>query len=403
MVAFAQLNPTQRTEYLSVLRTGFLQRLDVDLLDTNEEAVVRFDVRLPGADAEPTTGVAVVAGEVQMDLGSDVSRTCTLEVVDGARKLRYGTRPLDLDDIDEDPYRLYPGKMLRCRYCVWLPESAVWAEVPVFLGPITAFSRQGASVTLQASGKEWLLIEPFVKWRTMNRKAGAKVVDFMLDVLRQQGERQFRGFAVTSHRLQKDYSIARWESTWPNIRRLAQLAGDRLVYYAGDGHCTLRKKATDIEWTFMQGFDVLDEPTFDWDFSVLRNTVAVEWTKGEKRQPSQVVALTASHALGAKRLSRRPGDPLVMASLLQSQTIQTASAATSYGKAHLNRAVGPPVSVSFTGLPIPHLEEYQRVAIQHDDLLTAFTLFSFSLGLMPGGSMSINVNTDQIRKMERVQ
>jgi hypothetical protein len=218
-------------------------------------------------------------------------------------------------------------------------------------------------------------------------------------VLFDHGERSFRGFPPSPKNLIKEWSLARWESTWPNMQRLAYLAGRQVLYYGGDGTATLRKRESKPAWEFGTGVDVLGEPGFAYDFGQLRNFVQVNYTKGKKEENfTEPADFGPPHPLSAKVLARH-NYPLHIAEAIDASSAKlTTQQAKDLAKVTLQDRGRTPVQVEFSALPVPHLEEYQNASITWDGYKYIFSLRSFSLGLLPGGSMSINIDSDQLRK-----
>jgi hypothetical protein len=379
-----QLTAAGKKEYLEVLVNGYLQRVQVDLLDTDEEPT-----------ASLTDGpIALDGGEVSMNMTEGVTRTCTLSLVDEAHKMRYGKR-------GDHEYVMYVGRMVQVRWGVYLPKAGTWCDVPVFTGPITGFTVQGASVNIQAAGKEWLLLDPFIYFKTRDWKQGGHPTDMLRSMLQDRGEWNFRGFPPSPTDRVKNWSIARWESTWPSAQRLAFLSGRRVLYYAGDGACTLRKRESKPAWDFGTGQDVLGEPGFAYNFGDLRNFIQVNYIK-DKEKATEPAQFGPPDPLAAKVLARN-NVPLVMGELIDMSSAKTSQKeAKGIAQIALNDRGRTPVQVQFSALPVPHLEEYTTASITWDGFRYVFALQSFSLGLTPGGTMTVNIDSDQLKKRTKV-
>jgi hypothetical protein len=97
----------------------------------------------------------------------------------------------------------------------------------------------------------------------------------------------------------------------------------------------------------------------------------------------------------------RNGKPLVMAVFIASDPTDNVKEADDLARKLLQEGTEVPVTLSFTSVPIPFLEEGARVNADIDGTRYNFSMREFSYGLAPGGVMSVNVNANQLRKQLR--
>lgn len=384
---------------IETLSSSHRIRIVVDILDHDEKH--RDTLTFPEA--------RVIDGEVQMDTTGDVSRSLSLTLLDPLRKLPF------------DPNRpaqggLFAGYFVQVKYGVWVDEASDWVEIPVFYGPLTSFEQTTETIQLEAQGKEALLLAPHYAVQGYSIQSGTRLDDAIKKVAAKMGETKFDIPDLSKH-LPTDRVIAPKMEPWKVIQggtktahqQLFKSTGkgkghnilrseggdllavgdvDRHAFYDGHGRLCVRKKVDTPKFTFDEGW-VTSPPTVTYDLEAFVNYVHVKGTKGKgaKTTPWGVATLLASHPFSAQSLGRND-KPRFIAVYLETQ-LTTDKDCQSRAQEILHQRAGTGVNASFSSLPMPLLEEGDRVRLETQDYDINFDLKQWSLPLTSTSDMSV--------------
>lgn len=362
------LTDAQRKLYEATLTKSHRISVSFALLDSNEDYLDTFDGR-------------VISGQVDVDLDADISRTLSLELVDDADRFAFGA----LGTIAAD-------KFLAVDYKVWVEELASFVSVPVFHGPVSHFSRNGQNIQLEAQSKEALLLPP-VAPMTPDIPASRSVAAWVKACAAVHGETLFgHGFAYDTKRLPKNYTAKAVNEVglWPVMKGVARDA-DRQLFYDGRGYLNLRAwPDQSTAWTFA---DVIDIPSVSFDMKEARNTVKVYGADKRGRAVLRGQAqLPAEHELSPTTLARNGTKRVLLETIKTNSEKLTGGQATIMARRTLEQKSQGALDVSFSALPIPHLQPGDMVRVDTPYIATTFVLKKFSLPLSADGPMSIGHN-----------
>src|SRR5688500_18157631 len=129
------LTRAEYRSYVDALRDNHRIRLDVQLLDQDEEPIDNLQAPIS----------RVLEGEIQFDTSADVTRSLSMTILDENRQLKFEPN---------SPAHgvLYADRFLAVRYEVYVGDLEDWISCPVFWGPLSGFSRSGPQVTIEAQG-----------------------------------------------------------------------------------------------------------------------------------------------------------------------------------------------------------------------------------------------------------
>ncbi|ERS24852.1 hypothetical protein [Cutibacterium avidum] len=379
-----RLSDADRRAFEAGLLADHRVRTRVDVLDLDHNLI---------ATAED----GVLSGSVDVDIESDVSRTCQLELRDPDGKL-------NLDAQGPAQAALYADRMIRVFYGVWSEQLPQWVDVPVFTGPITSIKRNSDSVSLSASGKESFLTVP--QSRNWIYDSGTRKTDIISQVLSDSGE-EFRSIPRWSDKVTSTWQCLSNEAPWQKLQQLSwtlasrKLGTDPLLFYDGRGRCRLKSYVKASAWTFRRGVDMLTEPDISSDLSNIRNFVVVHGgvPKGSKRPVYGTATLPSSHPLSPKNLSRG-GVPRYLREQIDNQDITSSADARAIAKHRLNELGWAFVDLAFDVVPVPHLEPRDIIAVDAGEWTWRMALMKFSIPLTADGHMTISRHT-HVRRMTR--
>jgi hypothetical protein len=361
------------------LRTHHSIRITLTVLDTEMNPV--------GA---PLTN-ALLDGSVNVDLGGEVTRSCTLTLYDPDEQL-------DFDSNSPADGALYADRMMRVHYGVRVPGGS-WVDVPVFTGPVVKFSRDGMKVNVECQGKEALAMGNAMRVETY--KKNARIVDVIEDVMRNEGERNF-AFISKAGRLSGDVALVHETVPWAFARQRAASLGCHL-YYDGNGRLRLREYPGTATWTFTEGTggDILTPPVVEFSIDGVRNAVRVTGKKpkgkgknaddGKEKKIVVTVVADSTHPLSPARLGRN-GQGRYLVDFFEDDHIGSEAEARRVGKQRLASLLQSFIDVKFDSLVIPHLDAGDIIGVKTSRFSMTARLNAFSIPLTAGGAMSVGYN-----------
>lgn len=389
--------------------------IDLDLTASQRDALlddlasthsIRVRVNVHNRDEKQVGSLTprILGGGVQVDASGDTTRQLQLSLLDPDHRLHF-----DADSPAQGA--LFADRFISVEYGIRGTHLDEWVEVPIFMGPVSSFQRQGAQVDLTAMGKESLLREPhFMKPMTIPR--GTKKTEAMKRVARSMGERRF-DFPELSSRLPSRASFGGWPHVqahdekkgdkdkkkekppatipWQILQGLAHSLDGRQLFYDGRGRLRLRRKPGSAVYTFKSGSGgiLLSSPQVSYQLDEVRNAVRVVATKkGSKRHLRHLALPQRNHPLSPWSLARN-SEPRYMAEVIDLNAARNQSEVTRFAQETLKDRLQEAVSVSFECLPIPFLEEGDLVAVSTPDYRVVFRLNQFTIPLAAEESMSV--------------
>ena len=345
---------------------------------------IRVGVRVLDLDHNVMSVVRgrVLSGQVDVDVSGDVERTASLTILDqdGA---------LNLDAPDARAGGAFMDRMVAITYGVWSVYLPRWVDVPVFVGPITSMSRDGAVVTLGAQGKESLLLGPCSYNYTYPK--GAYKTGIITDLLARNGE-QFMDVPQWNTKTTKPVTLAPLTTVWPLVKSVARSWGEGNMTYDGRGYARLHRYNRSSIWTFHRGRggSLTSEPKLTYNMENVRNLVVVTGAtpSGAKRPVQAVAHAQASHPLSSTNLGRG-GAKRYLREDVQDDTITTTAQAQTLANNLLAGYLQAGVTLDFEAMVIPHLEPNDVVTVVGSSWTFPMTMHRYTIPLTHDGNMSV--------------
>lgn len=417
------LSARDRNAYLAALKQSQLMKPLVRIHDRNEKVI-------------STVSEQVVGGQVNVDMSQSPNRTAEVIIL-APRKA-----PAWLPEGPAD-YHVFANNFISIRYCVFvkdLTDGPGWVEVPIFWGPITGLSQDGTEVTIQASGKEILGLEPHLLWKKMELHKGRRRIAVIRDVLAEQGETRF-DLPDLPQKLPKRLDLNRHAQPW---RVAAMIAGGAnwQIFCDGRGRVKVRRWPQNRAYTWHDGDNatILNRPVVSYDISSVRNVVEVMGPepKGPPTRIREVARAPEKHHLSAESLKRN-GQPRFMVETVDSNLSKPElewhaahkerhgqgsislvpgrwgapsgvknpkrwfawrhsliasrkKKAKEIAKRHLANRLGGTIDTTFESIPVPHLEEGDPCAVSVDGWHFTFILKQFTIPLVSDAPMTVGTN-----------
>lgn len=356
----------------------------------------RINVRLTVMDLAHNeiseVGDRLLDGQVTIDGTAAVSRGLQLELMDP-------TRSLHLDSKSPNDGAMFADRMIRVRYSVIDPTGQTRFTIPVFTGPIVSLDRSGVAIGITCLGKEHLGMSP--AWNSRTFKKGTQVTDVIRAILRDViGENKYK-IPDLKAKLPRNVSVGGDRLPWVVAKKLAQSIGYQL-FYDGYGVARMRKRSRSSVFTFREdaGGTVKTEPEAGFDIDNLVNAVEVFGKKPEskagttaKKQPHARVVAGRSHPLSPWSLGGNGESgqrkPRYIPVVIEDDSITTDKEALALAKERLEQGLLESVEVKFDTLTIPHLQEWDTVRVQTEQVTTNFALKQFAIPLTAAAQMSV--------------
>lgn len=363
------LSVEDRLKFELGLTRKHLIRIRVDLLDMDQNYL-------------GTATGRVLSGQVDVDVSAEITRSCGLTVLDPDHLL-------NLDSSATFGGSLFLDRMIRVRYGVYSEEFPRWVDIPVFTGPIDDVERDGDVVSLNAIGKESLLLGPASTHRSW--LSGSYKTTVLRELLAMFGE-AYTEIPHQSTKTTKVLSIAPSTIPWQYIQSVARSWGGGRIVYDGAGYARFQTQNNSPQWTFRGGNDgtLLSKPKIAYDMKNVRNFVVVTGaapTKGGK----PVVGLAhapSNHPLSSDNLGRN-GTRRYLREDISDTTVTTTKAAEALAAQRLQEHLNTGLQLSYEAMVIPHLEPWDVVAVNHGVWATSASLTNYTIPLTADGKMTI--------------
>lgn len=349
---------------------------------------VRVDVGVLTLDGDELSRISpdILDGQVDVDADADVTRSLTLTILDPGHALQ-------LDSDSPADGAIYADRMVRVTYSVLVPSLDERVDVDVFTGPIVDIERDGDTIALTAHGKEELALGWI--WRPLTVKKGGRKTDAIRTIMSTRaGEYDFDIPDLTT-RLPKPVVLGRAAAAWPKAKSIAS-SMNRQLYYNGSGVCRVRVRPRRPVFTFLadvEGANMRSRAKIAHDFTQVKNAVWFKGgkPKGQKKPIEAFVAAPKGHPLSPHRLGRTNDDGTHVARYLVHEAtndhVRSKAEATRRANALLGDMLTETLDVSFTAVPIPHLDPLDVVRVSTRDFSANVRVRKFSLPLA-GGEMT---------------
>lgn len=357
------LPTTEAREFADLLARTCEVKTTVQILD-NEHNIIS------------TVSQMLMDGQVNgtIPASGEVSRTVTLTFLDPGGSLA-------LSSNSPSDGAMYLDRMIRV---VFSMRGSRWFDTPVFTGPIIKVDRDGDFVTVEAHGKERFALGDAYSPGT---RSGLKTTTISV-LLGMSGESS-RYISLPSSRqlLPKRLSIARDSQPWVLATKVNRsLTAGRILYYDGRGVCRSVAKPSRSSFTVSNTNGMLlSDPQISYSTDDMKNVVRVTGgkPKGSKTAVVGVAKAPSSSSMNAYRIGRN-GKPVWRALFEENGDLRTTAAATAHARDLLEDYLLQVVDVTFTCLPIPHLEPYDLITVKTSAFTRVVRVKSFSMSLTTG-------------------
>jgi hypothetical protein len=296
----------------------------------------------------------VVDGQVTIDTTADVSRILTLSFLDPARALAF--------EPDSAGPALWRSRLLRVIYSVRVPDLGDWVDCPVFTGPVWDFDRQGALVNVTAHGMERLALGQ--AWNPKVYQAKSLRTDALKNIMSRYAGDNCHAIPDLGFKFPHDFHVIKTAQPWRRAKSIAQSMNRHLFY---DGHGTLHLRHFNDGPVFTFDDELLTQPRFTRSKDPIINTVEVIGAKPKGKKKRVRAVATAPGWLSPSALGRG-GAQLRLVEQVQNDHLRSVKEATDVAKRHIKHHEQQRVDVSFDSLPVPHLQENDRVRVGSTDV-----------------------------------
>lgn len=386
------LTASERDALLETLESSHAMRIDVAIRDRDEKEVASLTEE----------GNRVISGSVQVDATADVSRSLNLTLLDPRHELRF-------DNTNPAKGALYADNFISVKYEVYVESLERWISIPVFWGVLTKFDRTGATVSVEAQGKESLLLAPHLATNAYTLRKGTKLQDAIKAVAARKGEHRFSiphmKHGGNFEKLHKHISVLPEREPWhvivggdvdangkkkPGLLSFSKT--QRIAFYNGEGKLCIKNANQSPAFVFDKA-TLISPPTLSYDTLSFINTVVVKGgkAKGAQNHARGRASLPASNPISPYAL-RRNGKNRYLTQIFEFDGLKSDQACKDRAERILKSKANEGVSASFDCLPIPMLEEGDKVTLKTPEYSVTFPLTNFTIPLTSDAPMAINTN-----------
>lgn len=364
------LSAADWADYRQQLLVSHTKRVEVDILNMDGDTLERLTPQ-------------VIDGQVNFDLSAAVTRSAIVTFFDPRRLLGF-----DSDSPAEGA--VYGDRMIRCTVAINGPLLAAPVACEIFTGPLVAFSRDGALVTVEGQGKERFGLGS--AWRLQSFKKGTRKTDVIRALATERmGETQL-AIPDLGPRLPKPVNIGRRTQVWKVMQQLAK-SMDRQLYYDGSGTLRLRKQPQRPTWRVrgdVERANLCSPLSVDADLTDVRNVV---WVRGGKpkgaKHPVQYPAVAPRrHPLSPYRLGQGSSE-LRLVEEVENGNIRSLTEARNRAETLLRDRLRQQVNVSYECLPVYHADPGDLWLVETSTTTLEHRLKTASIPLGIGGPMTV--------------
>lgn len=313
-------------------------------------------------------------GAVTVDADADVTRALDLTLLDP-----WGRIHVDPDAPGDTS--VFIADVISVLYVVSSPNRDTPWEIPVFCGPISAVSRDSATVSVKALGKESLAMTNLWRGRTFHK--GQEKTFVIKSILTDMVGETKMSIPNKGASLPNDQKLNSQDAPWVVAKRLAESMSMQL-FYDGRGIATMRGKNTTPVVT-LNGKWLLGEPTVEYDLSTVINAVRViggKPKKAKKNVKGKAIA-QRSHRLSPWNLGRgNPKVPRYLWMEIQDDSLRTDKECNDLAQKTLKHGLLGGVTISADGIPHARLEEMDIIRVNTDNVTVTLPLRKFTIPLL---------------------
>lgn len=345
---------------------------------------------------------SLLEGQVDVDTDASISRSLRFQALDPKHELR-------LDRADPSDGAVGLGTMIRVLTGVYVPDLESWIDVPVFTGPVSELARDGDELTVNAVGKDALLQAPYgaKTRRIFSWERGEPVTTVIRRAATTFGETNRNLMIPTlTHRVRHSGSVI-WDTNkqlWEVMRRMSHRlsSGNDVrwrLFYDGAGRLRLEQKPTHgavylfTDENHIGDGRLLGFPSFQHTDDGVRNYVIVigHNPKGPRRpvkSHANADELFPNHPFAPSNLGTDAA-PRYLPLIVNRPHIKRKAACFTVASDQLRKHLVDGFDASFEALPIPQLEEGDRIRVRAGDVDHSQALGKFTIPLTTDGTMSI--------------
>lgn len=340
----------QKRDYRALCVGHHRRIITMQLLDLNHNYLAQLSNRF-------------IDGQVDIDADAEVTRKLTTTIFDPKSEL-------GLDNLNVNDGSLYVDRMIRVVYGVASPDGSRLYEVPIFCGPISKLNRKGPFLSVEASGKEYLLYGSM--WHKTTYKKGRLRSDVIRDMFLDHGEQPSRfNVPKANYKVAKDLSIGTVVSPWSQIEVQAK-AMSREGFYDGRGVGQVRANSSTSQYTFSK-FTVQPEITYNTDVMV-NSVIVIGWKpRGRKTPMVRRFVPPSTHPLSPYKLGRIVNGkvkPRYYTQEISDSGLTSLVQINRVGKKALADGLLKSVEAAFEAPVIPDLEENDTYTLDWEDTTT---------------------------------
>lgn len=326
----------------------------------------------------------LLSGQVDVDAtASEATRQATLEVLDPSHQLQ-------LDSDAPDDGSIFYTRMVKIIYTVVSLDNKSLYSFPIFCGPIAKVERNGPIVAITAVGKDKLAMSQV--WKGKTYKKGLRKTWVIADILTNLAGEAPSKINVPDRKEKAGKVVINQSTTaWNAAKKLASSLGKGFVlFYDGRGIAQIRRSPNATAYVFQAKGALLTLPQVSYDTDSIVNAVQVVGgkPKGKKQKIQYRIVAPRKHPLSPWSMGRN-NTPRYLPEVIENESVKSIKKARSLAKTRLRNALLEQVEVSFESLPIPYLEEYDKVRVSSEAFSGSFRLRKFSIPLTADGTMSI--------------
>ncbi len=412
------LSKRQTEAFWATLKTSHRIKVIINVRNEDEEHTNDFNMRFG------TTHL--LSGSVQVDATQDVTRSLSVTFLDPFHRFRWSPD-------HASPGTLYTGDFLKVDYAIEVrddnryvgnttlgpkyhkvgskaPTDAnrnYWVNVPVFHGPMTAYEAVGPEITIEAQGKESLLMAPYFANEGYTLHKHMHVDDALTETLHRVGEQRLK-IPRLPFRLGKDVSVHPRDEPWKVINGGASDSGGKNIpgllnhtgkhphhgFYNARGQFCVKRLNKETVFRFYDD-TVLSHPDVTYDPSSFINHVIVHGAKPQgkgKKAIKAEVSLPRHNPNSPWKLARN-GKPRYLTLEVTAENLKSEGECKQRAHHLLNHHSMVGVNVAFDCLPIPTLEPNDTIRVKVDGGFELHApLKQFTIPLTSSDSMSIGYN-----------
>lgn len=366
-----------------VYNSAFLQEADIVLFKTHHRISVEVYILDTSRRWLHNMTDSLVSGAVDIDVEGETTRFGKMALLDPQQRLS-----LDLNGVGWGSNM--SNRLVQIVYRVSAMDWSRSYACPIFTGPITDASRDGAILNIEFKGMEYFMQGGVLVDSSL--PAGwfrSQYITYMALGSGLVGAADYSGGGGVMY---SPWAFEAGDNLWSRCKELAASGGFN-IFFNGDGVLQLRPKTRDpvivLDTTWLT-----EEPQFNLDISKLRNLVRVEGANipGTDIMMSYEAWPPASHPFSPQSLAVNGVNRLIPHLIKDSSLATWADIInTAWNNLHWDLLVA---QTDTAVVPvIPFLEEYDVITLSHPKLWSSSPLSKATIPLVGDAEMSLNMFT----------